>query len=85
MRKIEYNVPPVTYKSRMYAKNRIQYAAGNVNEPNVCEKPNTICRRNVNEPAPLFSRNYPGMGLLLGISALWFLKRNLTTKVWILV
>jgi hypothetical protein len=45
MRKTEYNVPPVTLTSRMYAKNRIQCADGNVNEPNVCEKPNTMCRQ----------------------------------------
>ncbi len=44
MRKTEYNVPPVSLTSRMYAKNRIQCATGIVNEANVCEKPNTICR-----------------------------------------
>ncbi|MEK5254385.1 hypothetical protein NST74_13060 [Paenibacillus sp. FSL F4-0125] len=43
--KTEYNVPPETSMSQMYAKNRIQCAAGNVNEANVCEKPNTMCRR----------------------------------------
>ncbi|KAA1191352.1 hypothetical protein [Paenibacillus sp. B2(2019)] len=29
---------------QMYAKNRIQCATGKLNEPNVCEKPNTMCR-----------------------------------------
>jgi|GEM_PF-5848268 len=29
----------------MYAKNRIQCATGKLNEPNVCEKVNTMCCR----------------------------------------
>ncbi|KHL95475.1 hypothetical protein QW71_12220 [Paenibacillus sp. IHB B 3415] len=51
MRKTEYNVPMMGKTSRMYAKNRIQCSNDRVDEPDVCEKPNTMWGMNTFESA----------------------------------
>ncbi|OMF25969.1 hypothetical protein BK132_20450 [Paenibacillus sp. FSL H8-0259] len=40
--KTEYNVPMVGQTSQMYAKNRIQCSSDREDEPNVCDKTNTM-------------------------------------------